>query len=71
MFFYSDEKPDINDFFKRNDSLPIEFELEVQLDDLDKNKIETKAPKQKDSYKKYLHNGYIKIKKFGAKITQK
>ncbi|EFB2525979.1 ATP-binding protein, partial [Escherichia coli] len=44
LFFYSDEKPDINDFFKRNDSLPIEFELEVQLDDLDKNKIETKAP---------------------------
>ncbi|RZN38141.1 ATP-dependent endonuclease [Escherichia sp. E2593] len=71
LFFYYDEKPDINDFFKRNDNLPIEFELEVQLDDLDKGKIEIKAPKQKDSYKKYLHNGYIKIKKVWSKNNSK
>lgn len=75
MFFYSNEKPIIDDFFKRDDNNSIEFELEVQLDELDKERIEAKAPKQKESYKKYLNNDYIRIKKVwrkdGAKIEDK
>ncbi|HAT8006200.1 ATP-dependent nuclease [Citrobacter koseri] len=75
MFFYSNEKPIIDDFFKRDGNNSIEFELEVQLDELDKERIEAKAPKQKESYKKYLNNDYIRIKKVwskdGAKIEDK
>ncbi|MCK7024295.1 ATP-dependent nuclease [Enterobacter kobei] len=75
MFFYSNEKPTIDDFFKRDGNNSIEFELEVQLDELDKERIEAKAPKQKESYKKYLNNDYIRIKKVwrkdGAKIEDK
>lgn len=75
MFFYSNEKPIIDDFFKRDGNNSIEFELEVQLDELDKERIESKAPKQKESYKKYLSNDYIRIKKVwrkdGAKIEDK
>ncbi len=67
MFFYSNEKPIIDDFFKRDDNNSIEFELEVQLDDLDKERIEAKAPKQKESYKKYLNNDFIRIKKVWSK----
>ncbi|EKN4802367.1 ATP-dependent nuclease [Yersinia enterocolitica] len=75
MFFYSNEKPILDDFFKRDDNNSIEFELEVQLDELDKERIEAKAPKQKESYKRYLNNDYIRIKKVwsknGAKIEDK
>lgn len=75
VFFYSNEKPTTNDFFKCDDNNSIEFELEVQLDDLDKQRIEAKAPKQKESYRKYLKNDYIKIKKVwgknGAKIEDR
>ncbi|HHG0537822.1 ATP-dependent endonuclease [Klebsiella pneumoniae] len=75
MFFYSNEKPNIDDFFKRDGNNSIEFELEVQLDELDKERIEAKAPQQKESYKKYLNNDYIRIKKVwrkdGAKIEDK
>lgn len=75
MFFYSNEKPIIDDFFKRDDNNSIEFELEVQLDELDKERIEAKAPKQKESYKKYLKGDYIRIKKVwgknGSKIEDK
>lgn len=75
VFFYSNEKPTTDDFYKRDDKNSIEFELEVQLDDLDKLRIEEKAPKQKESYKKYLKDDYIRIKKVwsknGAKIEDK
>ena len=75
VFFYSNEKPAGNDFYKCDDKNSIEFELEVQLDDLDKQRIEEKAPKQKESYKKYLKNDYIRIKKVwsknGSKIEDK
>ncbi|HED2700084.1 ATP-dependent nuclease [Klebsiella michiganensis] len=75
VFFYSNEKPTGNDFYKCDDKNSIEFELEVQLDDLDKQRIEEKAPKQKESYKKYLKNDYIRIKKVwsknGSKIEDK
>ncbi|AIR69178.1 ATP-dependent nuclease [Dickeya fangzhongdai] len=75
LFFYSNEKPIIDDFFRRDDKNSIEFELEVKLDELDKERIEEKAPKQKESYKRYLNNDYIRIKKVwsknGAKIEDK
>lgn len=71
MFFYGNEKPNIDDFFKRDDKNSIEFELEVQLDVLDKERIESKAPKQKESYKKYLKDDQIRIKKVWSKIGGK
>lgn len=67
VFFYCNDKPIIDDFYKRDDKNSIEFELEVQLDELDKQRIEEKAPKQKESYKKYLKDDFIKIKKVWMK----
>ncbi|WP_284601520.1 ATP-dependent nuclease [Dickeya dadantii] len=61
--FYSDKTPTIDDFNKKNTLNSIEFELEVKLDSLDKERIESKAVNQKESYKKYLFEDHIKIKK--------
>lgn len=61
--FYNNETPKEDDFHKKNPENKIEFELEVELLDFDKERIETSAPKQKDSYKKYLKNNCLKIKK--------
>ncbi len=71
MFFYSNDTPTTDDFHKRDETKPIEFELEVQLDDLDRERIELKAPKQKESYKKYVKNDFIRIKKSWCKIDGK
>lgn len=71
VFFYTDETPCIDDFYKRDDGNPIEFELEVQLDMLDKTRIESKAQKQKESYKKFVKNDFIRIKKVWSKIGSK
>ncbi|WHU85144.1 AAA family ATPase [Pantoea agglomerans pv. betae] len=51
MYFYKDEKPILDDFHKRGKSQNIEFELEVEVDEVDKARIETVAPTKKESYK--------------------
>lgn len=63
QFFYQNEKPSKNDFYKCEIKNNIEFEIEVSLQQLDKDRIETTAAKQKESYKKYLFEDKIKIKK--------
>lgn len=62
-FFYNDENPSSDDFHRKNLSKEIEFELEVELDEVDRDRIEKNAPKQKESYKKYVDNNSIRIKK--------
>lgn len=74
-FLYDNSTPTKDDFQKRKLSSPIEFELEVSLDAFDKARIEKNAPKQKDSYKKYLKDDVMRIKKTwyenGGKIVSK
>ncbi|MGC1000964.1 ATP-dependent endonuclease, partial [Pantoea agglomerans] len=48
---------------KRGKSQNIEFELEVEVDEVDKARIETVAPTKKESYKKYLKGNLLRIKK--------
>lgn len=63
MFFYKDEKPILDDFHRRGKSSEIEFELEVEVDEIDRIKIESVAPTKKESYKKFLNGNLLRIKK--------
>ncbi len=75
QFFYNDCTPNKDDYFKRNDNLIMQFEIEVLLEDIDIAKIQEAAPKQKESFKKYLINGNsLRIKSIfqkDKKITKK
>lgn len=53
-FFYFDLEPTELDFFRQSNENSLQIEIEVELDDLDREKIELAAPKAKDSYKSYL-----------------
>ena len=53
-FFYRNETPVKEDFYKSSYINNIDFEIEVLLQDIDKERIELNAPKQKESYKKFL-----------------
>lgn len=55
--FYRDELPAHDDFHRRNTDNIIEIQVEVELDDWDRQRIETAAPKAKESYKTYLISG--------------
>lgn len=75
-FFYKSDTPKEDDFFKIDTSKEIEFELEVELDDFDFEKIAAVAPKKKESIKNWLKNEKIlKVKKIymlnGKKIEVK
>lgn len=70
-FLYNDCTPVQDDFNRKDMDRPIEFEIEVTLDDFDRAKIESNAPNQKDSYKKYLKDGRLRIKKSWVKNDKK
>lgn len=70
-FFYKDSTPSIDDFYKKDVLNNIEFEIELTLDELDKERIEAKAQKQKESYKKFMVNNNIRIKKVWFKEDKK
>ncbi len=53
-FFYRDDKPSPDDFHRKNTDNTIEIQIEVELDEWDRKRIETAAPKAKESYKTYL-----------------
>lgn len=55
-YFYEEKKPSKDDYYMKNISNTIEYEIEVELDERDKSRIESAAPKAKDSYKHYLIN---------------
>ncbi len=55
--FYHDELPANDDFHRKNTDNTIEIQVEVELDEWDRQRIETAAPKAKESYKAYLING--------------
>ncbi|HCG7772192.1 TPA: AAA family ATPase [Vibrio parahaemolyticus] len=61
--FYKEEKPTKVDFFKSDFTNQIEFEIEVRLLPIDRIKIEAAAPKQKESYKKYVKDDCLRIRK--------
>lgn len=56
-FFYEDAFPEEDDYYRKDSSSPIEIEIEVELDEFDRVRIETNAPKAKESYKNYLIEG--------------
>ena len=60
--FFKDFQPTPDDFFNRDEKNNIEFEIEVQMDEYDIERIEEAAPKQKDSLKKYLNNNVLRLK---------
>lgn len=63
QYFYKEEKPVREDFYKSDFNNHIEFEIEVRLLPIDRTRIEAAAPKQKESYKKFLKDDCIRIRK--------
>lgn len=55
--FYHDELPANDDFHRKNTDNTIEIQVEVEVDEWDRQRIETAAPKAKESYKAYLIDG--------------
>lgn len=70
-FLYNDATPVQDDFNRRETDKSIEFEIEVCLDESDRARIEANAPKQKDSYKKYVKDDRLRIKKIWKKNDKK
>jgi putative ATP-dependent endonuclease of OLD family len=56
-FFYHDELPGADDFYRKNTDNKIEIQIEVELDEWDRERIEVAAPNAKESYKAYLIDG--------------
>lgn len=62
-YFYEDRKPSTDDYYMRDKSNTIEYEIEVELDDRDRTRIELAAPQAKDSYKQFLiDNSKLRLK---------
>ena len=70
QYFYKDEKPVKEDFYKSDVKNHLEFEIEVRLLPIDKTRIEAAAPKQRESYKKYLNDDRMGIKKLGIRLVK-
>ncbi|MDP2946642.1 MAG: AAA family ATPase [Nanoarchaeota archaeon] len=58
-FLFSNRKPVEDDFYKKDDKLSIEFELEALIDSVDLSCIEESLPKKIDSFKKYISKDNI------------
>ncbi|MFC1484292.1 ATP-dependent endonuclease [Candidatus Neomarinimicrobiota bacterium] len=62
-YFYHDTNPVLDDFHRKSSENIIEIEIEVELDEWDRNRIENNAPRAKESYKAYLnHNNRIQLR---------
>ncbi|MFZ3532177.1 hypothetical protein LCA30_23795 [Vibrio harveyi] len=70
QYFYKDEKPVKEGFYKSDVKNHLEFEIEVRLLPIDKTRIEAAAPKQRESYKKYLNDDRMGIKKLGIRLVK-
>ncbi len=71
-FLYSGKSPTEDDFYKKNEGLPVEFELEALIDAKDLGYIEESQPKKVESFKKYLSNGgIIKIRRVFNALREK
>jgi putative ATP-dependent endonuclease of OLD family len=53
-YFYRDTAPGVDDHYRKNPENTIDIEIEVELDDWDRQRIESAAPNAKESYKTYL-----------------
>lgn len=63
-FFFNDKTPQLDDFYKKDDTKPIEIELELGVDETDLRYIEEKQEKKLISFKKFLNeNSTIKIRR--------
>ena len=63
-FMFSDKSPTIDDFYKRDESKLLEFELELGVDEVDLEYIQDKQEKKVASFKKYLSSeSEIRIKR--------
>lgn len=56
-FYYNDTTPSVEDHHRKTIENTIEIEIEVELDEWDRQRIEAAAPKAKESYKEYLIDG--------------
>jgi len=56
-FFYHDTSHTVEDHYRKKTENTIEIEIEVELDEWDRQRIESAAPKAKESYKAYLIDG--------------
>ncbi|MCB0749635.1 MAG: AAA family ATPase, partial [Ignavibacteriae bacterium] len=64
MFFFEDTTPSKEDFYRQDTNNTITFEIEVTVDEYDLKRIDIAAPKQKDTFRKYLKNdSTLRIKK--------
>lgn len=63
-FFFSDATPSADDFYKKGESQPLEFELELGVDDVDLAYIQEKQERKVASFRTYLNeNSIIRIKR--------
>lgn len=62
-FFFNDKVPSEDDFYKKGESQPIEFEVELGVDDVDIAYIQEKQSTKIVSFRQYLFSNTIKIKR--------
>ena len=63
-FMFNDKTPTIDDFYKRDDTKPIEFELELGVDSVDLAYIHEKQEKKIESFNQFLNTeSVIRIKR--------
>jgi len=63
-FFFKDKSPIIDDFYRMDKETPIEFELELGVDEIDLTYIQEKIGKKVNSFKEYLSTkSTIKIRR--------
>ena len=63
-FIFNDKTPTLDDFYRRDPEKPIEFELELGVDAIDKAYIAEKQENKVASFNKYLYeDSVIRIKR--------
>jgi putative ATP-dependent endonuclease of OLD family len=63
-FFFYDKSPSVDDFYKRDDTNPMEFELELGVDNVDFAYINEKQEKKVESFRQFVNaDGVIRIKR--------
>ncbi|HVU98500.1 MAG TPA: AAA family ATPase [Puia sp.] len=63
-FFFNDQSPSVDDFYKRDQSDYLEFEVQMGVDDLDLKYIQEKQKTKLESFKRFLNEqSEIKIKR--------
>lgn len=71
-FMFNDLSPSADDFYKRDKSLPIEFEIELGVDEVDLQYIREKQETKVASFSSYLEEGIkVRIKRTFTAIDER